>query len=55
MKHPSILIDCLITTQFLSKSTKLSTRNLFLNLLKNSIDFLLDIEVDQNPQEEQDL
>ena len=55
MKQPSILIDCLLTTQFLSKGTKLSTRNLFLNLLKNSIEFLLDIQVDQNPQESGDI
>ena len=55
MKQPSILIDCLITSQFLSKATKMSTRCLFLNLLRNSITFLLDIEMDQNPQEEQDL
>jgi len=51
LKQPSILIDCLITSEFLSKGTKLSTRTLFLNVLKNSIEFLLDIQVDQNPQE----
>lgn len=46
LKQPSIFIDCLLTTQFLSKGTKLSTRNLFLSLLKNSIDYLLDIQID---------
>ena len=46
IKDPSILIDCLITAEFLSKGTKLSTRTLFLNVLKASIDFLLDIQVD---------
>ena len=45
-KNPSILIDCLITSEFLSKGTKLSTRTLFLEVLKSSIDFLLDIQVD---------
>jgi len=29
----------------------MSTRTLFLEVLKASIDFLLDIQVDQNPQE----
>ena len=45
-KNPSILIDCLITSEFLSKGTKLSTRTLFLEVLRSSIDFLLDIQVD---------
>jgi len=49
LKQPSLLVDCLITSEFLSKGTKLSTRTLFLNVLKNSIEFLLDIQVDQNP------
>ena len=53
-KTPSILIDCLITSEFLSKGTKLSTRTLFLEMLRSSIDFLLDIQVDQNPQETPD-
>ena len=51
LKNPSILTDCLITSEFLSKGTKLSTRTLFLEMLKNSIEFLLDFQVDQNPQE----
>lgn len=53
IKNSSILVDCMITTEFLSKGTKLSTRSLFLELLKSSIEFLLDIDVDQNPQEEE--
>ena len=53
-KMPSILTDCLITSEFLSKGTKLSTRTLFLEMLRSSIDFLLDIQVDQNPQETPD-
>ena len=54
LKHPAILIDCLLTTEFLSKATKLSTRTLFLQVLRSSIDYLLDIEVDENPQESPD-
>ena len=49
LKNPSILIDCLLTTEFLSKATKLSTRTLFLQVLRSSIDYLLDIQVDENP------
>ena len=54
LKHPAILIDCLLTTEFLSKATKMSTRTLFLQVLRSSIDYLLDIEVDENPQETPD-
>ena len=54
LKHPVILIDCLLTTEFLSKATKMSTRTLFLQVLRSSIDYLLDIEVDENPQETPD-
>ena len=46
LKDPSILIDCLLTSEFLSKGTKLSTRTLFLQMLKSSIDYLLDITLD---------
>ena len=49
LKQPSILIDCLLTTEFLSKATKLSTRTLFLQVLRSSIDYLLDIGVDESP------
>ena len=51
LKQPSILVDCLITSEFLSKGTKVSTRDLFLEMLKNSVEYLLDIQVDENPQE----
>ena len=54
LKHPAILIDCLLTTEFLSKATKMSTRTLFLQVLRSSIDYLLDIAVDENPQETPD-
>lgn len=46
LKNPYIMIDCLLTTEFLSKGTKMSTRTLFLEVLKASIEFLLDIQVD---------
>ena len=49
LRQPSLLIDCIITREFLSKGTKLSTRTLFLDVLNNSIQWLLEIAVDQNP------
>lgn len=43
LKNPSILADCIITNEFLSKGMKLSTRTLFLEVLRNSIEYLLNI------------
>ena len=46
LKNPSLLIDCEITSEFLSKGSKMSTRTLFLEVLRSSINYLLDITVD---------
>ena len=43
LNNPSILVDCIITKEFLSNGTIMSTRSLFLMLLKASIEYLLDI------------
>ena len=56
LKEPSILTDLIITQEFITRSTKLSTRCLFLEVMKSSIEYLLDIPLDMsedhNPQEE---
>ena len=46
LKDPTILADLQITQEFLTKSTKLSTRSLFLEVLKSSIEYLLDIQLE---------
>ena len=59
LKEPSIVADLIITQEFLTRSTKLSTRCLFLEVMKSSIEYLLDIPLDlsveHNPQEEQQI
>ena len=47
IQNPTILVDCFLTTEFLSRGTKLSTRTLFLDVLKASIDFLLDMTLSE--------
>ena len=51
LKDPTILADLIITSEFLTKSTKLSTRSLFLEVLKSSIEYLLEITLDEHAQE----
>ena len=51
LKDPTIVADLLITQEFLTKSTKLSTRSLFLEVLKSSIEYLLDIPLEQSEDE----
>ena len=55
LKDPTIMADLLITQEFLTRSTKLSTRSLFLEVLKSSIEYLLEISLEvselDNPQE----
>lgn len=43
LQRPTIIVDCFLTSEFLSTSTKKSTRSMFLKVLQSSIDFLLEI------------
>ena len=45
MKNPQMLVECFLISEFVSEGTKLSTRALFLNVVKASIDFLLEIDI----------
>lgn len=45
IKNPLILVECFIISEFVSQSTKLSTRALFLDVVKASIDFLLEMDI----------
>ncbi len=40
-----MLVECFIISEFVSQSTKLSTRALFLDVVKASIDFLLEMDI----------
>lgn len=33
MQKPTVIVDCFLTTEFLSRSTKVSTRSMFLKVL----------------------
>lgn len=48
MKDANMLVECFLISEFLSKSIKVSTRMLFLDVLKASIDFFLEMEI--NPE-----
>lgn len=43
MKDPGLLIECFLISEFLTKSTKVSTRMLFLNVIMASLDFFLEM------------
>ena len=43
MREASLLVDCFIISEFLGKSTKLSTKMLFLDVIKASIDIFLEM------------
>jgi hypothetical protein len=45
MKNPLMLVECFLISEFVSQSTKLSTRALFLDVVKASIDFLLEMDI----------
>jgi len=45
MKNPRMLVECFMISEFVSEGTKLSTRALFLNVVKASLDFLLEIDI----------
>ena len=48
MHYPNIISDYFLVSDFVSQSVQLSSRAIFLNVLKGGIDFLLDsIEKDQ--------
>jgi len=40
-----MLVECFLISEFVSQSTKLSTRALFLDVVKASIDFLLEMDI----------
>lgn len=44
LQKPTIIVDCFLTSEFLSRTTRVSTRTLFLKVLQSSIDYLLDME-----------
>ena len=43
MQRPTVIVDCFLTSEFLSRTTKISTRSMFLKVLQSSIDFLLEM------------
>ena len=45
IRNPLMLVECFIISEFVSQSTKLSTRALFLDVVKASIDFLLEMDI----------
>ena len=51
LKDASLLIECTMIDEFASKGTKLNVRSLFQQMLMSSIKYLLEIELDKNPQE----
>jgi hypothetical protein len=50
MQKPTIIVDCFLTAEFLSRSTKVSTRTMFLKVLQSSIDFLLEMGPSEQPK-----
>jgi hypothetical protein len=45
MKNPLMLVECFLISEFVSQGTKLSTRALFLDVVKASLDFLLEMDI----------
>ena len=50
MQRSTIIVDCFLTTEFLSRSTRMSTRTTYLKVLQASIDFLLEMQVAEQDQ-----
>ncbi len=40
-----MLVECFLISEFVSQGTKLSTRALFLDVVKASLDFLLEMDI----------
>ena len=45
MKNSYMIVECFLISAFVSEGTKLSTRTLFLDVVKASIDFLLEMDI----------
>lgn len=45
LKDAYFLVECFLISEFLSKSTKTSTRMLYLDVIKASLDFFLEMEI----------
>lgn len=43
MKYPYLIADYFLINDFVSKNVELSSRTIFLNVLKGGIDYLLDL------------
>ena len=48
-----MIVDLFLIEEFISASTKKSTRSMYLNVLKASIDFLLDMQINENETNEE--
>ena len=46
LQRPSLIIDLFLISEFISDCTKKSVRTMYLDVLKASVDFLLDMDVD---------
>ena len=53
-QRPDMIVDLFLIEEFISASTKKSTRSMYLNVLKASIDFLLDMQINENDENEEE-
>ena len=46
LQRPSLIVDLFLISEFISDCTKKSVRTMYLDVLKASVDFLLDMDID---------
>lgn len=53
MAEATFLVDCFLITEFLGTTTKLTTKMLFLDVVKASIDFFLEMQIKSNDNKDE--